>query len=290
MASGNHLAVVSVWVGLIGLSSTGLQGTTVVTCPMTGPPGQEMARVGPPFSDSSCTFRAARYHEACRGPAWPDFQRTLLKVGITIATSTSSLPYSHLNLRRNPFGEFSVEERVALADVDVGQFDALLTDPTTALQFVGEKGYGKTTHLLAIRGRFAEAGYVHIAEGQRASIPVGCPLLIDEAQRLTWWQQWCVFRGRMPLVLGTHRDFTSLLLRAGRSVRTIAVRDCMDPPRLSRLLNARIGWVRRADGPLPRVRVETAAQLLQQFGPDIRSIEHELYAVFQNMNQGIQDV
>lgn len=246
--------------------------------------------MGPPFSDSSCTFRAARYHEACRGPAWPDFQRTLLKVGITIATSTSSLPYSHLNLRRNPFGEFSVEERVALADVDVGQFDALLTDPTAALQFVGEKGYGKTTHLLAIRGRFAEAGYVHIAEGQRASIPVGCPLLIDEAQRLTWWQQWCVFRGRMPLVLGTHRDFTSLLRRAGRRVRTIAVRDCMDPPRLSRLLNARIGWVRRAEGPLPRVRVETAAQLLQQFGSDIRSIEHELYAVFQNMNQGIQDV
>ena len=217
-------------------------------------------------------------------------QRARIKVSIKIATSRLSLPYSHLNLRRNPFGEFSVAERVALADVDVDQFDALLANPTAALQFVGEKGYGKTTHLLAIRGRFAEAGYVHIAEGQRASIPVGRPLLIDEAQRLTWWQQWCVFRGRVPLVLGTHRDFTSLLLRAGRRVRTIAVRDCMDPPRLSRLLNARIGWVRRADGPLPRVRVETAAQLLQQFGPDIRSIEHELYAVFQDMNQGIQDV
>ncbi|MBI84774.1 MAG: hypothetical protein CMJ81_16400 [Planctomycetaceae bacterium] len=211
-------------------------------------------------------------------------------MGIKIATSRLSLPYSHLNLRRNPFGEFSVDERVALADVDIARFDGFFNDPAAVVQFVGEKGYGKTTHLLAIRGRFAEAGYVHIAEGQRASIPVGRPLLIDEAQRLTWWQQWSVFRARVPLVLGTHRDFTGLLVRAGRRVTTIAVQNCMHPARLARLLNARIGWVRRADGPVSRIRVETAARLLEQFGPDIRRIQHELYGIFQNMNQGIQDV
>jgi hypothetical protein len=198
---------------------------------------------------------------------------------------TYPLPYAHLNLRRNPFGEFSEEERTALALVDVDAIIARLDDPQYVVQFIGEKGYGKTTHLLAIRARLHDAGYVHIPEGERAPIPSGCPILIDEAQRLTRWQQFQVFRSNIPLVLGTHRDFHRQLRLAGRVVETIDVQQTIDVERLHRLLNARIQWVRRSDGPIPSITPETADRLRKEFGADIRGILHQLYAVFQNLNE-----
>ena len=83
----------------------------------------------------------------------------------------SGLPFSHLNLRRNPFGELTAAERTRLAIVE---FDAALQhlkSPRSVVQVVGEKGYGKTTHLLALAAQFSEHAYVHIPEGQRATIP-----------------------------------------------------------------------------------------------------------------------
>ena len=173
--------------------------------------------------------------------------------GKIIPEVTYTLPFAHLNLRRNPFGEFSVEEWTRLADVEVEEFDEFLREPGSALQFVGEKGYGKTTHLLAIRSRFPDAAYVHIPEGERAEIPDGNPQLIDEAQRLTRQQKRRAFHSNVPLVLGTHRDFDRELARAGRRVRTIAVGDRMNSTLLSRILNSRIEWVRRDEGPVPGV-------------------------------------
>ncbi|MDG1896577.1 MAG: hypothetical protein P8J37_16865 [Fuerstiella sp.] len=202
-----------------------------------------------------------------------------------VSQTTYSLPYAHLNLRRNPFGEFSEDERTALALVDIEPIIERLNNPGYVVQFVGEKGYGKTTHLLAIRSRLSDAGYVHIPEGQRAGLPSGCPILIDEAQRLTRWQQFQVFRSNTPMVLGTHRDFKEQLRRAGRVVETIEVELRTDADRLHRLLNARIQWVRRGDGRVPSITLPTADNLLKEFGPNIRGILHQLYTAFQNLNE-----
>jgi deoxyribodipyrimidine photolyase-like uncharacterized protein len=143
--------------------------------------------------------------------------------------------------------------------------------------------------LLAIHARFDGSGYVHIPEGDHARIPLGAPLLIDEAQRLTWRQQRSLFHARIPLVLGTHYDFSDSLQRAGRQVRTVAVERNMTPDRLARILNSRIHSVRRHDAAVPNIRLETASQLLEQFGPNIRRVQHELYLIIQDMNR-IQDV
>jgi hypothetical protein len=40
---------------------------------------------------------------------------------------------------------------------------------------------------------------------------------------------------------------------------------------------------------VPRITFKTAEQLFEQFGPDLRSIEHSLYDTFQNL-RSIQDV
>ena len=60
--------------------------------------------------------------------------------GEIISVSTYTLPFAHLNLRRNPFGEFSAEEWTALADVEVEEFDEFLREPGSVVQFLGEKG------------------------------------------------------------------------------------------------------------------------------------------------------
>ena len=59
-------------------------------------------------------------------------------------------PFAKLNLLRNPFGELVREERIPAAVVDVAAIEPLLNRPRVALQFYGDCGRGKTTHLLAL--------------------------------------------------------------------------------------------------------------------------------------------
>ncbi len=217
--------------------------------------------------------------------------------GVRKGSLLNSLPFENLNLRRNPFGEFTAEERVQLAFVDLDSPLAHLNrdqpgnrNSNPAVQVVGEQGYGKSTHLLSLAARFANSAYVYIAEGERATIPSqGDPLLIDEAQRLTLWQRFVLFRSSRRLVLGTHRDFTRQLQRAGREVLTMPADRHTTPERIAEILNARIRAVRRNDGEIPQVSNETVLRLFQQFGSDVRSIQHSLYDVFQEL-RSITDV
>ncbi|MEJ7593431.1 MAG: hypothetical protein WKF77_17965 [Planctomycetaceae bacterium] len=202
----------------------------------------------------------------------------------------TALPFSHLNLRRNPFGELTAVERTALALVESGDALRHLALPRSVVQVIGEKGFGKTTHLLALAAHFADNAYIHIPEGQRAAIPeTGEPLLIDEAQRLTLAQRWQTFRSDRRLILGTHTDFESVLRRAGRPILTIAANQFTNELRVHTLLNARIQSARRDDGPIPSITLSTASKLLAQFGSDIRSMEHSMYDTFQQL-RNIQDV
>ena len=66
---------------------------------------------------------------------------------------TLNLPFAHLNLRFNPFGEATPEERAKLAVVDIERFAQRLCAPGFAVQFIGEHGRGKSTHLLALHAR-----------------------------------------------------------------------------------------------------------------------------------------
>lgn len=202
----------------------------------------------------------------------------------------STLPFAQLNLRRNPFGELTTEERVAVAVVELSDAIRHLAKPRGTVQIVGEKGFGKTTHLLALAQHFSNSSYVHIPEGQRAIIPVtGEPLFIDEAQRMTLLQRWQTFRSDRRLILGTHTDFETPLRKARRPILTIAANQFTNELRVHTLLNARIHAVRRDDGPIPSITICTASKLFAQFGSDIRSIEYSMYDTFQKL-RSIQDV
>lgn len=196
-----------------------------------------------------------------------------------------SLPFAHLNLRRNPFGEIDRRTWAELAVVDVAAFVRRLAEPDYAVQFLGEKGRGKTTHMLAILRHFPQAVYVHIPEDRQPPVPHGNPLLIDELQRLSRWRRRLLYRRKAPLVIGTHIDYAQELRRAGYEVETVVLDGKLDAARLQSIVDLRIDHFRRGAGPVPRVRPETVQSLLDRFGGDVRAIEASLYETFQELRE-----
>ena len=200
-----------------------------------------------------------------------------------------ALPFAHLNLRRNPFGEVEPTELAELAVVDVQRHVRRLSRPGYAVQFLGEQGRGKTTRLVAVRRHFPDAPYVLIGEGERPRIPVGHPLFVDEIQRFSSWRRRRLFRRPVSLALGTHEDVSAELARAGFDVETVEVGGSADAGRLCEIAGRRIEAARRGPGRVPQLGRETAQALIDRFGDDLRTIQARLYDVFQRL-EGIEDV
>lgn len=198
------------------------------------------------------------------------------------------LPFAHLNLRRNPFGEPSSRERAALAVVDRELLAPLvrsLAEPGFAVQFTGECGRGKSTHLHALRAHFPDAPYLYFAEGARPPpIPRAPVLFLDETQRLPWRTRRRVFRRGVTLAIGTHRDHSGELARAGLRFETVRL-DGFTPVRVHRIIERRIEWARRAPGPVPWLGLDGVARLSDRFGGDLRAMESHLYDVFQQLDR-----
>ncbi len=199
------------------------------------------------------------------------------------------LPFARLNLRRNPFGEWELAAWAGLAVVDVDRFVARLRRPGFAVQFLGDPGRGKTTHMLALWARFPQARYVHVGENERPRIPRGHPLLVDEIQRVPAGRRRRLFRRRVSLALGTHEDLHPELAQAGFDVETVQVGGSLDAPRLASILNRRIDAARRGPGPVPWVTESTARAMIDRFGDDVRAIQWHAYDVFQTL-RGVQNV
>jgi hypothetical protein len=193
-------------------------------------------------------------------------------------------PYSVYNLRRNPFGELTRAERAELAVVDeLDEWIRALADNRMALQFVGDCGFGKTTHLLAIERRLASAKYVYYPEtGPRPALPSQRPVLVDEADRMGWRQHLRLLRGGGPIVIGTHVDYSWRLRRAGFQVLNVNMKQPKEPSLLAKILNRRVEASRLNEGrPIPLIDEDFAEQLLRRFNSNLRRIEQFLYERFQ---------
>jgi hypothetical protein len=207
---------------------------------------------------------------------------SVLANGLDIRPIAQRSPFRRYNLRRNPFGELTQQERAELAVVDPTDWLDFLQDDLAVLQFIGPCGRGKTTHLLAILRAIPRAQYVYLPEdGPQPAISRHRPLLIDESQRLSFLQLRRVFHVRGALVLGTHRDHTRAIQRAGREVVTVDVAAHHSPHRLAAILNRRLEASRVTEGEIPHVSLQHAVKLCDKFGTDIRAMEHFLYDQFQ---------
>jgi hypothetical protein len=193
------------------------------------------------------------------------------------------LPWARCNLRRNPFGELTRQERAELAVVDVHAITQWLDRPRRALQFIGDCGRGKTTRMLKLANQLAGAVYVYLPNAAPCPvIPCGTTLLIDEAQRLPRAVRRMVFETGLPLVLATHRDLHRSLRRYGYEVVTEQIGEGNTPELLCCLLNRRIEASRLHPGPVPVLSDADASWLVERFGSDFRGIESYLYEHLQS--------
>jgi hypothetical protein len=209
----------------------------------------------------------------------------------------SPSPFAYLGLWRNPFGELSPAERAELAIVDVVPLVQFLTSGRSAVQFVGDCGYGKTTHLLALRARFPRSQLVYYPEtGRRPPLPQGNPLLVDEAQRMGWNRKRQLLKSTGPVALGTHRDLSRELRRAGFNVWTVDVAQPKQPACLVQILRRRIDASRidasEAHGGQDLAQFideDFAEKLIVRFGSNTRRIEDYLYDDLQKCVQEKRD-
>jgi hypothetical protein len=192
-------------------------------------------------------------------------------------------PFHFYNLRRNPFGELTRHERTELAIVEVADWLTFLKNTRAVLQLLGDCGRGKTTHALALLHAMPAAEYIYLPEEKpRPQVGLQRPMIIDESQRLTFWQLRRVLRVPGALVLCTHVDHRRAIQRAGRELHSVEIGTDTTPSKLQNILNRRLEASRLGDGTIPQITQDHATQLHSRFGSDVRAIEHHLYIEFQN--------
>lgn len=188
-----------------------------------------------------------------------------------------ALPFVHLNLRYNPFGELDAGARARIAVVE-----PLAVARGEILQLLGEAGRGKTTHLLALAHVLPGSVYEYVPEGEcrfraRSFPPQG--YLLDEAQRVRPRLLRWLFARAPRLFIASHADLSGL---SSRPVRTVRVGG-LGQAKLDAILRARIEAARRGPGPVPRVGAEAQQRLLDRFGDDLRAMQSHLYDLFQRL-------
>ncbi len=205
------------------------------------------------------------------------------------------LAFAHLNLRRNPFGEPLRAERGELAVADRSMLEEWverLHRPGFAVQFLGECGRGKTTHLLALHRHFPTAPFVYVGPGERPRLPRrprGAPFFLDEAQRIPRRRRARLFRRSVSFALGSHEDLGEELRSVGLEVVTVHAAEGMVTVKLEEIFRRRIEWARRLEGPVPTISGRTVESLVATYGTDVRAMERALYDAFQRAPR-IEDV
>lgn len=235
-------------------------------------------------------------------------------------------PYARFGLYRNPFGELTREERAQLAVVDTGGFREFLGcdakrnrdrsplhQARRAVQFYGDCGYGKTTHLLALEAAVTDSVFVYFPqfgpkpnlpqarlhskkdnrafrllkriEPLREQVPQDQLLIVDEAQRMGWTRRRQMLGWPGALAIGTHQDLSRQLKRAGFEVLPINVEDRKQPTELAQILNRRIEASRLTDAAVepPWIEIAEAARLIEVFDSNLRAIEQALFTKFQKL-------
>ncbi len=198
-----------------------------------------------------------------------------------------TLAFEQLNLRWNPFSEPELEDIPRLAVVDVEPLVERLRRPGFAVQYLGEAGRGKSTHLMALHQHFPDMPYLRFPEGMKKPPPIpDAPILfLDETQRLPARLRRQVFARKVSYAIGTHEDHSAELRRAG--IDTVSIRiEGLTPERLGQIVERRIEWARRGPGPLPSVSPGMLAQLIADHGDDLAAILAHLYDEFQRREEG----
>lgn len=194
------------------------------------------------------------------------------------------LPFSHINLRYNPFGELDQQQRLEVAVVDVDKYKHILKEQGNAIQFVADHGRGKTTHLLSLYQYYLTAEYTQLYPGDKPDMSQHVMRFVDSVENMSKQERLAMYKNSPSLACTTHTDLTKELTAAGYKVFNIVV-SLKNIETIRQVFNRRIEFSRRYAGDIPVIDVQIVDKLIKQFGDDIRAMEHCLYEKFQNMEK-----
>ncbi|MFN3266707.1 MAG: hypothetical protein ACK41E_07690 [Deinococcales bacterium] len=183
------------------------------------------------------------------------------------------------NLRWNPFEELPLEERHLIA-VEIPELELKIGH---AILILGEKGRGKTTHLLKLRQQHPNAPYIYLPEfGTQPRVPKADLIFLDEAQRLPHFFRRQIWKRAKSWVIASHQNHQDELRRAGFTTQILHLHG-LSLGKLEQIMQRRLEWARRNAGDLPQVPTQILEALLKQYHDDLRSIEDALYTYYQNL-------
>ena len=194
-----------------------------------------------------------------------------------------TLPFNNLNLRFNPFRELTYQEKANLAVVKVESFAKRLGSSCFALQFLGKKGRGKTTHLLALQKYFSDSLYIYYPEnGPKPKVNKSPLLFLDETQRFKPKERMRIWQRKTTFVVGTHQDHSEEFAKAGLEYESVIL-EGLSETKLANIIKLRLEHARRSKGNIPYLDEYAIKKLIERFDDNIRSIEDYLYEVFQDL-------
>jgi hypothetical protein len=234
--------------------------------------------------------------------------------------------FPHIGYSRNPFGALTDEEWTAIAVLPPA-IERILADGFAHLQLLGPMGIGKSTTLLALQAWFqnqnlqrkgaktqrglkeksasSEANrvrqsavekvvYEYLPEGQRHFVTDTSGLdtfLLDEAQRLNWWQQRKLMKmaDHLQLIISSHEDLAPLFAKKGLCLTSVDLSGEMDVGWITAVLHKRLSYFAIPNQPHATLTPDAITYLAQTFGQNLRQMEYFLYEVWQQL-EGVEPV
>jgi hypothetical protein len=202
-------------------------------------------------------------------------------------------PFAKLGLRSNPFRTLTAEEWADVAIVPQPIEEAFKRGDN--LLILGKRGRGKSTTLRTLIRR-VEWQEKHVAyerlpfgkwryQTDFSKLDAFAP---DEAQRLAVWE-WHQLLNRardgMRLIMGSHRNDKWLFQFAGIPLTVFHLGKLNTPQHLQQVLQRRIEYFALNSQPLVTLDESAVNYLHQQYGDNLRGIEHFMYEVFQQLHE-----
>ncbi len=205
-----------------------------------------------------------------------------------------------LGFQRNPFGALSNEEWVAVAILTPTVQEQLETGEH--VQLIGPKGSGKSTTLRRLTAHLqnqipdAKIAYEYLPEGMsrfETTLNRLDVFLLDEAQRLNWWERnrWLrgVKNGRLRTIFSSHEELAPLFRRKKLPLKTVELDTEITPRLYQEILWRRLSTFAIDNQPQVTFADDAIAFLYGTFKLDLREAEYFLYEVWQRL-EGVGEI
>jgi len=198
------------------------------------------------------------------------------------------LPFIHLNLRFNPFGELTLEQRRDVSIVDIKSLKTCLNKKFVAIQFLADHGRGKTTHLLSLHKEYPASEYIKIQSDDNPRFSPCAIRFADSVENMTKKSRIDLYKKSNSLALTTHADLSKELIKHGFTVITKKI-SMEDENTLMKIFSRRIKYAQRCEGEVPRINLQAIKKLKHLYKDDVRAMESHLYEKIQCL-KGIENV